>query len=134
MNYTFKPRRRRTSALGALVILAPFLGLLALIVLGGFAYVGSIQDRTITVTGTERVCTGGSEGTTCKYMVFTAAEGTFENTDELFFFKFNSADYHGALSQLGTFNVRTVGWRVAFLSMTPNIIDYERVAPPAGDG
>lgn len=90
------------------------------------------QEQVINVaTGTaERICTGsvGTDGqstTSCKYMVY-ADEGVFENTDDWMSLKFRSSDFHRDYLKGGCFKVTTIGWRVGWLSMYPNIIKSER--------
>lgn len=73
------------------------------------------------VTKVERVSTGRGEGTVHKYLVFTEGE-TFQNTDSVWYWKFNSSDMHGHFST-GKYRLTVYGWRVPFLSWYRNIIE-----------
>jgi hypothetical protein len=101
--------------------------LLALIGLGvtGAALGGSfpvnVQTRVCTVSETESVNT--EEGH--EYRVYTENCGTMVNRDALFAGKFNSADVQGALEDGETYEITTWGYRLGFLSMFPNIVEYE---------
>lgn len=61
-----------------------------------------------------------------KYLVFTENE-TFENTDELIFFKFNSSDIQGTIEEGNTYKAQVVGVRVPLLSWYRNIISVEEL-------
>lgn len=97
--------------------------LLAFIGFRGFYYT-TVDNVTITVTNTERVVKGSGENMESKYMVFTDTE-TFENTDDFWFWKWDSSDVQGELKKDSTFTVKVVGWRVPFLSMYRNVISVE---------
>lgn len=96
-------------------------------VLGFIGYQGSQRTYTISVTEKERVVTSDSS----KYLVFGEGEDgeimVLENSDSFMFTKFNSSDVQGNLKVDGTYKVEVVGWRNGFLSIYPNIIDYEEV-------
>ncbi len=84
------------------------------------------QDTlTATVTDKERIVTGAGDSTDSKYLVFTEHE-TLENTDTLWFFKFNSGDVQGSIHVGETYTFRVYGWRIPFLSSYRNIISAER--------
>jgi hypothetical protein len=78
--------------------------------------------KKVMVTGTvvKQTEEGGS-----KYLVFTD-DGVFENTDSLYYFKYNSSDVQGQLMQGGKFEVTYYGYRVPFMSMYPNITSATR--------
>lgn len=98
--------------------IAPLIALLVvlLVLVYPVAYLASGEDLTINVTGAERVCSGDN----CTYRVYTGDE-TFENKDNFFLRKFNSADYQGRLQGGGEFDVTAHGWRIPFLSRFRNI-------------
>lgn len=85
-----------------------------------FAY-GTAETVTVTVTKTERITTGSGDNMSHKYLVFTSGE-TFENSDCLWYGKFNSSDVQGRLSP-GTYSLKVYGWRIPFLSRYRNIVD-----------
>lgn len=100
--------------------------LIAFIVIGMFgitplvAY-GTKADATFTVKEKERVCDGGQSGT-CKYLVYTD-QGVYENTDSLWYLKFDSSDVYGSLEEGKTYNAKVYGFRLPFFSMYKNIIE-----------
>lgn len=70
------------------------------------------QDyATFTVNKAERVVDGNSS----RYLIFTKKE-TFENTDSIAFFKFNSSDIYGQIDEEKTYRAKVSGIRVPFLS------------------
>lgn len=98
-----------------------------------FTVAGCLKQETVTVTVTdkERIVESSGEGTSSRYLIFTETEdGTvevFENTDALWFGKFNSSDVQGQLRVDETYRLRVYGWRVPLLSMYRNIIDAEKL-------
>lgn len=79
------------------------------------------QDEvTFTVEKTERVLYGESS----RYLIFTKDE-TFENTDSIAFFKFNSSDIYGRIDEGKSYQATVVGRRVPFLSWYRNIISIQ---------
>lgn len=89
-------------------------------VAGTYAYGwGSEQDRTCTVTGTDR--TRSSEGGS-DMRVYTEGCGVLGVGDVLVRGQFDSADAFGGIEPGVTYEVTTVGWRVPFLSMFPTVL------------
>lgn len=60
------------------------------------------------------------------YLIYTSA-GTFKNTDELLFGKFNSSDIYGQIIIGNKYELTTVGLRIPILSEYPNIIEIKPV-------
>ena len=86
-----------------------------------FLYVYTTQQyREITIKKTERIVS--SDGKSSKYLIY-AEDGVYENTDNIFRMKFNSADVYNQLQNGKTYMCDTYGWRVPFLSMYPNIVE-----------
>jgi len=100
-----------------------------------YAY-GTVEDITIKVTKTERVMSGSGGTLKSKYLVFTDSE-TFENTDCLLYWKWDSSDLHGELKDGTTYKVKVYGWRIPFLSHYRNIVevkeDYEATTKDSTD-
>lgn len=96
-----------------------------IVVIGGVSsYVTFNTQERITATVTrdgERVCSSSGDTTSCKYVEFFDGE-TFENTDNMFFGKFNSSDVHGKIREGMTCDMLVTGYRVPFLSWHRNII------------
>lgn len=79
------------------------------------------QDHaTFTVDKAERVVDGNSS----RYLIFTENE-TFENTDSIAFFKFNSSDIYGRIDEGKTYKAKVSGTRVPFLSWYRSIIEIQ---------
>lgn len=91
-----------------------------------FVVYGTQDEVQVTVNKTERVVQGFGDSQTSKYLVFTDKE-TFENTDTLFYLKYNSSDVHSKLSDGKTYKLKVYGFRIPFLSMYRNIIGVQQV-------
>jgi len=92
----------------------------------------TVDYVNVTVWEKDRECTTStnSEGNTtmsCRYVVHTDVE-TFENTDSVWHWKFNSSDVQRNLRTEESFCLKVVGYRVSTLSMYRNIIS---IADPA---
>lgn len=74
-----------------------------------------------TVTEKERVVTKN----TSKYIIFTEKE-VFENTDSVWYLKFNSSDIYGKLNKGETYKAKVYGFRVPFLSWYRNIVSITK--------
>ena len=59
------------------------------------------------------------------YLVFTD-KGTFELSDQFFFWKFNSSDMYGGLSRDSIYTFEIYGIRILMLSIYPNIRSYSK--------
>lgn len=115
--------RRRNSGLSWQMVLMG-LAFVVVFISGVAVTIGSAfanqQAITITVDEKERVCDGSDS---CRYLIFTERNGVLENTDSLLHGKFNSSDLYNEVEPGETYEVTTVGWRIPFLSMYPNILD-----------
>lgn len=98
----------------ALLILFAFL----LIANAIYAY-GTDEQLTFTIESKERIV--DSEGSS-KYLIFTD-KGVFENTDSIFYWKWNSSDIYGNLKEGSTYSAHVYGFRFGFLSIYKNIIE-----------
>nr|DAN27518.1 MAG TPA: Protein of unknown function (DUF1523) [Caudoviricetes sp.] len=88
-----------------------------------FLYVYCTQrNHEITVKKTERIVS--PDGKSSKYLIY-AEDGVYENTDNVFRMKFNSADVYNQLQNGKTYMCDTYGSRVPFLSIYPNIVKCE---------
>lgn len=109
-----------------------FAMMIAVIFLFGFGLnfaIYKMSNETVTgiyVNDKERIVESDGNSTSSKYLVFTENE-TFENTDYLLTFKFNSSDIQGRIKPGQTCEFEVVGWRVSFMSMYRNILDAKCV-------
>lgn len=104
------------------------LGFIILMFIGSImhsiAYYNSDELITITISDKDRITTGYGENITSKYIIYTEDE-VFENTDALFFGKWNSADLQNQLKVGETYNVKVAGCRITYLSSFRNIIEIK---------
>jgi len=96
---------------GALAVIA------VLLCCGGY-YFGSEDTATCTVEDKDRSTANG----TSVYRVYTDC-GVFEVEDAMMRGNFASADLYADLDEGTTYEFTTIGWRLPFLSMFPNIIE-----------
>lgn len=92
---------------------------------GCYSYATS-DSVVIVVNKTERVTVGRGKSVASKYLVFTDGE-TFENTDAIWYWKWNSSDIHGRLEPGKAYRVKCYGWRIPILSVYRNIVSAEEV-------
>lgn len=85
------------------------------------------EQIVFTVEDKERIVNNTSEGTSSKYLIFTD-KGVFENTDTLFYWKWDSSDLYGQIQEGKTYNAKVYGLRVGFFSLYKNIVDVKQVA------
>ncbi len=100
-----------------ILILGTFIiiGLLALSPL--YAY-HTDKEITCTIASKERIVKSNSS----KYLIFCEDE-VLQNTDSLWYWKWNSSDFYRELKEGEEYNLRVYGWRIPFLSMYSNIIE-----------
>lgn len=91
------------------------------------AYQASERTLDTVVTGKERVCETTSDGSDCKYLVFTD-DGTFKVTDGYTGsggIRFSSSDLYGQIEE-GPATLTVIGWRVPIFSSYPNIVEVDQ--------
>ena len=80
------------------------------------------------LTVTDKSYSGETDG----YIVWmespSGQQYEFKNADSFIDFKWDSGTVQGQLKVGNTYNVKTRGWRVPFVSKYPNIIEYDCVA------
>ena len=90
------------------------------------------QSVTFTVESKERRCdSDGGSGVTCAYYVYGTNGEVFRNEDAIVFgdhTKFDSATLQARLHVGQRYTVQTIGWRVPWASMSPNIISARPAA------
>ena len=86
-----------------------------------------INDYTVTVSGKERECDPDGNKLVCYYVVYGEDGSIFSNRDSILYWKFDSGSVQARFLTGHRYNVRAVGWRVAFLSMKPNIISSTEI-------
>ena len=111
--------KRLSDKLAAVVVLGIFIGALLTPTL---IYRVSSDTVKFKVKRLERVNTLEES----KYLIFTEGGEVFENVDTLTFFKFNSSDVQGQLTEGETFTATVAGWRVPWLSIYRNVVSVEQ--------
>ncbi len=61
-----------------------------------------------------------------KYIIFTD-KGTFQNTDTIFYWKWNSSDLYGNMKRGKTYKAHVYGFRFGLFSWYKNIISIELI-------
>lgn len=108
-------------------IMFALMGLVVLLVVGlpiGYTIASYQNDvvRTCTVEDKESVSTKDSH----EYRVYTDC-GNFVVGDAMFAGHFSASDVYRELEEGKTYRIETIGFRVPFLSMFPNILKAEEV-------
>lgn len=109
-----------------IIISAAAVILMSLVFVPSAIYSLSTGDQlTATVTDKERVCESGKDGA-CKWMILTD-KMSFENTDTIWHWKFNSTDVQSSVNVGETYNFDYYGWRLPFFSIYPNLVGTSKV-------
>lgn len=93
----------------------------ALVGVNAFVAYGTVDHPVVVVNEKERVCDGSSSGTTCKYLIYTD-KGVFENTDTIWYMKFDSSDVYNDMVVGEKYVAKVNGFRFPLLSMYRNIV------------
>ena len=117
--------KRTVTAIFTGIIIVLLIGLLAIAFYRPVNKVCNTRDVIVRVT--EKTVKNSDEGG--KYLVFGEDENgsvhTFEITDSLLRFRFNSSDVYAAIKPGYKYKFTVGGSRVHFLSWYPNIYKYE---------
>lgn len=120
-NYKELHKGRRRISRGIIVAITVF----ALVVVGGIVLTLAMNfnetERTCTISGKESV--RQEEGN--QYRVYTEDCGTLQVSDSLLRMRWDSADTFGTLKEGSEVTVTTIGYRIPFLSMFPNILEVK---------
>ncbi len=114
-----------------LFIFAVVIALLLATAVYSYHYLNSEQTIQITVQDKERERKGRGNYSSSKYIVH-ANDESFEVTDSILFWRWNSTDVYRDLRRGKTYRVRVVGWRKPFLSWYRNILEIETELPGTG--
>ena len=100
-----------------------------LLIGGGFlgAYSASEETRTCTITEKDRTTKVVDGNSSTDHRVWTEECGVLSVNDSLVGMSFDTADKYGSIKVGQTYELTTMGWRVPFLSMFPNIIEVVEV-------
>lgn len=119
------PRAKKNPATTIVVSVLAVL-LLGLTLLYSFAYYSEDSHTECVVSGKDRTTSVDSDGNSSSdARVYTKNCGVFQVSDTIIKRKFNSSDTFGSLEEGGIYNFTTIGFRVGFFSMFPNIIEAE---------
>jgi hypothetical protein len=100
-------------------IIVPMILLFIVIAIVEYNTVDVIQ---VTVVDKERIVTGSGENISSKFLVYTEGE-VFQNTDNILFLKFGSADVQNRLRPDSTYTVKVNGYRIPSTSSFRNILE-----------
>ena len=95
----------------------------------GFAVANATHMRhlTCTITDKDRAWVSSGESGHSSQRVYTDQCGVLSVVDSLWSWHFNSADTYSALKKGHTYALTTRGYRIPFLSIFPNVVDYREV-------
>ena len=102
-------------------VAAALLSVAGILVLSYMFAHGTAATVTATVTAKDRISVGSGEDLSHMYLVFTDRE-TFQNSDSLWYGKFDSSDMHGRLRIGQRYTFKVYGWRIPFFSAYRNIV------------
>jgi hypothetical protein len=105
--------------------------LVLLLIVGAIAFeifaVTHKTNVTFTVSDkTVKMDCSGKHGCSSKYLIFTD-HGVYQDTDSLFYLKFNSSDVYGMLKRNHTYNCKTYGFRIPLISHYKNLVSCKEV-------
>lgn len=100
-----------------LIVVLCMVFVIGCILVPGIIKVCNQQVKTITVTGKESHRHGDSND---KYLVYTT-DTTYEITDSLLKWRWDSSDLYGKIEEGKTYRVETGGYRIPLFSMYENI-------------
>lgn len=88
------------------------------------------DTATFTLESKDRQCHVSDGTSSCAYMLFGTDGQVFRNEDALVLgdkWKVDSSSLQATLHVGKTYKVSTIGWRIPWLSMYPNVIHAEEV-------
>ena len=108
------------------IILKVLVGITIIFILGicvvePICYYQTGEVTTITVS--EKEVVHSKDNST--YLIYTEGGEVLENSDLLFYGKFNSSDFQAKLKEGETYEVKVFGWRIPFLSRYRNIVEIQ---------
>ena len=96
--------------------------IVALISISPIIAYSSKAEIEFTVKSKERIMDGNGGSMSSKYLIFTDTE-VFENTDSLWYWKWNSSDVYNKIEVGSTYKAEIYGYRIPVLSMYRNILN-----------
>lgn len=119
---SYKNHRRNSFEISLRLIIYGSIILIALFTLG-FNLYAQMHKFNVTAVVTDKDIKRYEDRD--KYLVFTNTKdgkpATFEITDSIYPFRYNSSDLYGAIEVGGTYDFEVRGYRIPILSMYPNI-------------
>jgi len=119
-------KQKGLTAIEWIVIIAIIL-VIGVILLPGFLKVSNQQEVIVTVT--DKGIKGKDSND--KYLIYTDIT-TYEITDALFKWRWDSSDLYGAIQVGKTYKIETGGYRIGILSTYPNIYKATEVEQTDG--
>ena len=78
----------------------------------------------VVVKDKQSVLSGSGETANSKYLIFTD-NGVYENTDTVWYWKWNSSDFYNQIEVGKSYQFRVYGFRSPFMSWYKNIIEIK---------
>lgn len=91
----------------------------------GTPFLQRATETTVTITVEDKGIKRSGENSD-KYLIYTD-NGTYEITDTIAYFRWNSSDLYGEMKVGHTYECKVCGWRIPFLSSYENIITATEV-------
>jgi len=88
----------------------------------------TVETISVNITDKERIIVDYGNSIRSIYLVFTKSE-TFQNTDTIWYWKWDASDIQGQLNAGNNYKVRVYGFRIPFLSWYRNIIEIQKTNP-----
>ena len=110
-----------------LIVVIAIIAVIGVILLPGILKVCNQQEVIVTVT--DKGIKGKDSND--KYLIYTDVT-TYEITDSLLKWRWNSSDLYGAIQVGKTYKIETGGYRIGILSEYPNIYKATEVEPTNG--
>lgn len=86
-----------------------------------------LNERTVTTTVTDKgIKRSTGENASDKYLIYTD-DGTYEITDSLLKWRWNSSDLYGAIEIGETYELTVAGFRIPLLSFYPNVYEARKI-------
>lgn len=99
-------------------------GIIALLfAIGTYTYFKDIRESTVTFTVTGKTAAGGGSNGH-KYLFYTN-NGTYQDSDNLFYGKFASSDLYGQIRVGQTYTCKVTGFRIPLFSSYKNVISCD---------
>lgn len=120
-------RRHRATTLRDFGTIVVMIAVAVVVIALPVAYVASKQDIICTVTEKDRTSKVVDGNSSVDTRIFTSDCGVLSLNDSIIGLSFDTADKYNSIKTGETYKFTTIGWRVPFFSMFPNIVEVQAV-------